>query len=105
MKRLLAILALVPALVLSADLPPESTVSYTDTAGVTGKLTSGRKLIHCTTDCYYVFGQNSSVAATTTSIPLSAGQLWEVDVIEGWRYISFVRQSASGTAYVSPVVQ
>lgn len=105
MTRLLTLLAALPALVLSADLPPEATVTYTATAGVTAKLTSGRKLIHCTTDCLYVFGHTNAVLADSTSIPLSANQVWEVDVIEGLRYISFIRQSASGTAYVSPVAQ
>lgn len=105
MKRFLAILCLVPVLALSADVGPVATVSYTATAGVTAKLSSGRKLLRCSTDCYYVFGPDASVAADATSIPLSANQIWEVDVVEGLRYISFVRQSASGTAYVYPVVQ
>lgn len=104
MKRFLYLLCLVPVLVLGADLPYTS-VSYTGTAGVTGQLTSGRKLIRCSTDCYYVFGQSSATTADSTSIPLSANQIWEVDVVPGLRYISFVRQSASGTAYVYEVVQ
>lgn len=106
MSKYLKLLAvLLPALALASDLRAESTVSYTGTAGVSSKLTSGRHLIRCTTDCYYVMGNSNAIAATSADIPLLANEKWEIWVEAGNRYISFVRQGSSGTAYVYPVVE
>lgn len=104
MKRYLALLALIPALVFADDLKPEQTVSVTAAASTAVKLTSGRKLLHCTQAAYYVMGNASGVVAATSDIPLAQNQLWEIDVTVGAPWISFIRQTADGTCYVVPVV-
>lgn len=105
MKKLFATLLLVPMLVLGSDMPAEKTVSYTGTAGVSSAMFVGRKIIRCTSDCYYVMGNANTIVATSASILLQANQLWEVYVDPGNRYISFVQRASAGTAYVYPVVE
>lgn len=104
MKRYLALLALVPALVFADDLKPEKTISVTAAASTAVQLTTGRKLLHCTQGAYYVMGNTSTVVAATSDLPLAANQLWEIDVTFGNPWISFIRQTADGTCYVVPVV-
>lgn len=73
--------------------------AYTGTAAaIDTKLTTTKVRIWASTDCFVAFG--ASPTATSSDMPITALQPEYFDITPGHK-ISAIRQSASGTLYVT----
>lgn len=79
-------------------------ISYTDTAAqsiaVPNDCTKVR--IYTSTNAFYLIGSNPTATSSNGSVPTTGG-IWEYIDISPGQKISFIRDTVSGTAYVTPV--
>ena len=81
---------------------PVTTVAYTGTQGCTAALQRKRSYsVQCTTDCFVRVTDNITTApATSNSVLVGAGKLYDAPTTERQTFICAVQSAASGTLKV-----
>ena len=101
--KLLALLfaVLLPTFAFAGD-DPVTQVAYTGTAACTSALRPKKPYaVQCTTDCYVrVTGNTTNATATSNSVLVSAGKLYDVPTTSTQVYICAIQSAASGTMKV-----
>lgn len=102
MKKLITAVALVAAAIAVAGDDPVTQVSYTGTQGCTAALQPKKKYaVQCTTDCYVrVTSDTTNAPATTNSVLVSAGKLYDTPTTASQVYICAIQSAASGSLKV-----
>lgn len=99
MKKLFALICLVPLLALAGD-DPVAQVAYTGTAACSSQLAPKKKYaVQCTTDCYVGVSSSNALGLPTAaaSVFLQANRLYDLPTTASQQYICAIQATASGS--------
>jgi hypothetical protein len=80
-------------------------VAFTGTASDSAALTKGATYkLQCSEMCHISVITSGGSAATTSSDPLFAGNIYFITINEASKVLSVIRNSTSGTLWITPMV-